>query len=451
MSKLSGTHKIGDLSNSWENSSLSKRHWLAWNCFRYGVVLLPFLPLFTGISLGTAFILSWKKEYRTLGRYPLNWGLGLFSVWLILTSFFAWNSTEAWLGFLNFLPFIIYLSASGAFIQTISQLRQLAWLIVLPSLPIVLLGLSQLFWGWGSHPFINTLNLGWNLISYGEPQGRMSSIFMYANILAAYLVIVFILGLGLWLDTYFFWQPKYSKLPLTILSLTIIFDGIGLVLTDSRNAWILSILGCLCFALYLGYRWLVLGIIALASMIAGASWGPSTIRESLRSVVPAYFWARLSDELYPNRSLGSLRTTQWQFAWEMMLQHPLFGWGLRNFTPLYGAKMGEWLGHPHNFFLMLLAEIGIPGTILLCSLVGWVMLQGVKLLNLEKPSHKMSKKQASDNLILFTYLITFGSCVFFNLFDVTLFNIKLNILGWVLLSTIWGIVYHQFQIKGKIS
>jgi O-antigen ligase len=48
----------------------------------------------------------------------------------------------------------------------------------------------------------------------------------------------------------------------------------------------------------------------------------------------------------------------------MMLNRPLTGWGLRNFTPLYQAKMNVWLGHPHNIFVMLLGEIGIPGTIL---------------------------------------------------------------------------------------
>lgn len=429
-----------------------KRSNLAWHFLQYGIFLLPFIPLLSAVSLIVAMAVSWKKQYKSLRKYTPNFVLGIFIIWLLITSCLAFKPREAWLGISNFVPFIIFLSTSGVFIQKISQLRHIAWLIVLPSLPIVGLGLGQLFCGWESIPLLNNLNLGLTLIAYGEPRGRMSSIFTYANILAAYLVIVFILGLGLWLDNYLIWRGRFNKkgkILFGILSLTVIIDAIGLILTDSRNAWIIAIIGCLSFALYLGYRWLFIAITTVAGLVAGASWGPPPLDTLLRNIVPAYFWARLSDELYPDRSLGSLRTTQWEFAWEMMLQHPVFGWGLRNFSPLYQAKVGEWFGHPHNFFLMLLAEIGIPGTVLLCSLVAWVMMQAIQILKMLKPAKKITKLQASDHLIFFTYLVTFGSCVLFNLFDVTIFNTKVNILGWVLFSTIWGIVYNHFQSSKK--
>jgi O-antigen ligase len=47
-----------------------------------------------------------------------------------------------------------------------------------------------------------------------------------------------------------------------------------------------------------------------------------------------FLWARLTDQLYPDRPLATLRTTQWQFAGSMAQQRPWTGWGLRNFTPL---------------------------------------------------------------------------------------------------------------------
>jgi hypothetical protein len=47
-----------------------------------------------------------------------------------------------------------------------------------------------------------------------------------------------------------------------------------------------------------------------------------------------------------------------------------------------------------------------------------------------------------DRLIIFTYLVAFSSCVLFNLLDVSLFDIRVNLLGWLLLSAIAGIVNH---------
>ncbi len=405
---------------------------LAWHSFEFAVALLPFFPLLAGLSLLVSTIISWKKGYSQLIRYRPNQALMLFAIWLLITSFTSAKPPEAWAGTGNFLPFMFYLASSGMLISQISQLRRIGYLIVIPSLFVVLLGIGQLYWGWESSPQINQLNLGWTLAHSGNPIGRMSSIFMYANILAAYLLLSFLLGLGLWLEL-FLLKAKGKKITFTLLSLTLITDIVGLVLSDSRNAWILAVAGCLAFAIYLGYRWLVAMVVAIAALIAGASWGPSPVSTTLRHIVPSYFWARLSDELYPNRSIGSLRTTQWSFAWDMMLHRPVFGWGLRNFSPFYSAQVGEWLGHPHNFFLMLLAEVGIPGTLIISSAIGWTIYQAIKILS-KVPSR-------SDHLILFTYLLTFISCVLFNLFDVTLFNTKINMLDWILISAIWGVVY----------
>ncbi|MCU0537918.1 MAG: O-antigen ligase family protein [Hydrococcus sp. Prado102] len=454
--------------------------------------ILPFFPAMGEIGLVVTLVALWKHQYRCIISIPFNRGFLLLGLWLIVLSCFAFQPQEAFLGLANFVPFIALITAFTILIQNPSQLRQLAWLLVLPSFPIVILGLGQLFGHWSSPPIIEQV-LGWRLVDRGEPEGRMSSIFMYANILAAYLVIVFALAIGLWIDTYQEWRQnlKHNKpfaqiakfgekqrngkgkrshssltlypLPfdappasliargacasvplypkkiwiLGFLSLIIIIDGIGLILTKSRNAWGLAFLACLVFAFYLGWRWIVLSAVTAASTILYASWGPSPGREWLRQIVPTYFWARLSDEMYPDRPLATLRTTQWQFAWDMTVQRPWTGWGLRNFTPLYKAKWDLWLGHPHNFFLMLLAEIGIPGTLLLCGLVGWTIFLAIKKIEIWS---KSQKRKSRDRLILFTYLLAFGNCILFNVFDVTVFDLRVNTLSWLLLAAIAGSV-----------
>jgi O-antigen ligase len=264
----------------------------------------------------------------------------------------------------------------------------------------------------------------------------MASVFMYANTLAAYLQIVFILGLGLWLETYkTFSSCRSNWLRLCFLSITVIGSAIALILTNSRNAWGIIILICLAFALYQAWYWLVAIFTVIAASVLGAAFAPSPLQQALRAIVPAFFWARLTDQNFSDRPIALMRVTQWKFALWMTQQRPLTGWGLRNFTPLYEAQNHIWLGHPHNLLLMFTAETGIPATLLFFGLVGWILAQGVLVLA------KISTHFSKDKLILFTYLVAFGGCTLFNTVDVTLFDLRVNTLGWLLLSAICGVVY----------
>lgn len=425
----------------------------AWNFAQLMLLVFPLIPSVGAIGLLLASLVTWKQEYRRIIRRPLNWGFAIFSLWLLVTACFAVYPSDAFLGLANFLPFFLVFAGISALLQTPAQLRQISWCLVAPSLLVVILGVGQMFLGWTGPAGLSSL-LGWALEPKGNPPGRMASVFMYANILAAYLIIVFILGLGLLIDTY--QQLQCMKAPqageirksslrmhLAFLSVAVVGSCIALVLTDSRNAWTIAIASCLVFALYQGWWWLVAASLGVAGSVLGAAYGPSSVQRSFRQIVPTFFWMRLTDQMYPNRPVADLRITQWQFAWSMTQQRPWTGWGLRNFTPLYQAKMNTWLGHPHNLFLMLTAETGIPATICLCSLIGWILAQGVLLLT------KCPSEWQQDRLIIFSYLVAFGGCTLFNTVDVTLFDLRVNLLGWLLLAAICGVVYKRRAIASN--
>jgi O-antigen ligase len=182
--------------------------------------------------------------------------------------------------------------------------------------------------------------------------------------------------------------------------------------------------------------------------------------------------------MFPNRPTATLRTTQWEFAWSMTQQRPWTGWGLRNFTPLYEAQMQQWLGHPHSLILMLTAETGIPATLLLFGLVGWVLARGVLLLmnwpvsaadiqqeqiateevgenalsinqnSLDTTTNQVvcQDKKAGDRVILFSYLLAFAACTLFNTVDVTLFDFRVNTISWLLLAAICGVGDRQSAV-----
>ncbi len=449
----------------------------AWNCIICSLLILPLFPAFAGLGLIIALFIIFKHNYPQIIANKFNWGLGILALWLIVTSGFAFRPGDAFLGMANFLPFMALLASFPTLIQKPSQLRQIASSIAYPSLIVVVLGIGQLFFGWEiPELFFGVTKLAAN----GNPEGRMSSVLSYANILALYLAIAFILAMGLWIDAYrklkrlekqedreiarcgegknTSWKRKEKqkkrqekrKSILWFLTVVIIADSIGLILTSSRNAWAIAFFAFMAFAIYLGWRWLVLAVSLGITNVLIASFGPSPIKELSRKIVPEYIWARLSDEMYPDRPIATLRSTQWQFCLNLTQQDPLTGWGLRSFTPLYEQKMGLWMGHPHNLYLMLTAEVGILGILLFFSLIGWVFWRAILLLKIWSQA---GARKERNRLILFTYLVAFSCCIFFNLFDVSIFDWRVNVLGWILLASILGVCdfHYNFSSVNKIE
>lgn len=409
---------------------------LPWNCLQSGVFLFPILPTFGGIAIFFATLITWKRQFKFIRQNPINQGLGILSLLLIIVSLLAHNPVESFIGLSNFIPYFIFFAGLSEIIQTPKQLKWLSGLMILSAIPVIILGLGQQYLGWSGIESLQGI-FGWSLHLNGNPPGRMSSVFMYANIFAAYLVIIFTLTLGLLIEE---WQNQAqksifpiqnSKLRITLLVFTLLLTGIDMILTNSRNAWGLAVLSSLAYALYLGWWWLILGVSTAITAVFGSAFAPSPLREGLRIIIPAYFWQRITDQNFV-RPVETLRITQWKFTLNLTQNRPLSGWGLRNFTPLYEAKMNVWLGHPHNLFLMMFAEMGIPTTLFFMILVGALLTQGFLLL-------KNSLINPSDRLIYYSYLITFLALILFNFFDVSLFDFRVHTYGWLILSGIWGV------------
>ncbi|WP_199249465.1 O-antigen ligase [[Phormidium] sp. ETS-05] len=443
-----------------------------WKDTQFGLLLLPVSPLLAGAFLLRGMWQTWRHYGQEIVASVLNRGFALMAGWIIITSVLAADKQAAFLGMFNFLPFFAFFATASTFIKTPAQLRRIAWILVLGSVPVVIIGWGQLFWGWTGPVKLGAV-INWPIQPLGNPPGRMASVFDYANVLASYFLVTFILGVGLWCESFFSLkslmgvpehremvrdprdprivrtlnlraaeEPSRAWQRLGFLSLTVLGNGVALILTNSRNAWAIACVAGIAFAVYLGWRSLVAAFSIAVGGVAWSAFGPDPVRLWLRNIVPAYFWARLTDELYPDRPLASLRSTQWQFAWQMALDRPFTGWGLRNFTPAYEAKMQFWLGHPHNLFLMLAAETGIPGVLLLSGLVAWVLGHSIiRLRHWQVPTstHDNIIPFQEDKLIFFTYLVAFTACTLFHILDVTIFDSRINIIGWLLLAAIWGV------------
>ena len=358
---------------------------------------------------------------RSHRQQPLTWSFALAALLLLLSSLQADDPSLALLGLANFLPFMVIFIASRALIQQPQHRQDLSQAIVLSSLPVALIGLGQQYLGWHGPIHLGWL-ISWDLEAGGTPPGRMASVFGYANPLANFSLIAWTLAIGLTLHA---WR-SHQRARVAAGFLCIGLNSIVLFETSSRNSWAVAVLIALIYGIILRWHWLLGMLGAIATIILGAAFAPPPLQSPLQTLVPRAIWARLNDDLYPHRPVETLRTTQWQFAWDLTQQRPFRGWGLQHFPQLYQAQTGEWLGHPHNLPLMLLCETGVLATLALILPIGWIYYQGLRRLN------HLGKLDP----IPLSIFLAFTATSLFHIVDVTLFDARVNILGWLLLAAI---------------
>jgi O-antigen ligase len=161
----------------------------------------------------------------------------------------------------------------------------------------------------------------------------------------------------------------------------------------------------------------------------GAAFAGEPLQGWFRQVVPYAMWARINGQMYPEPYVNS-RVAIWRYAWSLAQQKPWTGWGLQTFSQLYQAHAQIYLGHAHNLLLMLSAEVGIPTTLIFITLVGSIMFRSVR------DFMKVTIVDLYDRQILFGYILAFSAFIAFNTVDVTVFDLRLNAIAWVLLGAL---------------
>jgi O-antigen ligase len=425
----------------------------AWNLARIGILIFPVLPAIGVLPIFIALVLTWVQARREILHHRVNWLLAIWSVWAIGVSLFGVSPGDALLGLANLLPFFGFFAAYSVLIQTLEQLRQLAWIFLLSAIPVILVGFGELWLGWGGDLTVMGSPIQiFGLHPGGNPLGRMSSLFGYATGLAEYLQMVFIFGLGLGVDT---WErrgadvsgklapvPIWKSPKLIYLSILMLLCGIALIFTSSRSAWGGAIVSMLVFAAYQSWYWILGLVAALMAIVFSSAYAPSPLKEPLRAIVPRYFWARITDEMYPDRPDALTRVAQFKFAGKLIQERPITGWGMQSFGNLYQAYSHIWVPQPHNVIVMLGASLGLPATICLVGIIGWIVTCGTRLF-LDFPI-----EWRHSRTIFFTYLLAFGGFIAFNMTDVTLPDLRLNTLAWLLLASICGLFYQSQLSSG---
>jgi O-antigen ligase len=406
---------------------------IIWWLFLAGVIALPYTTL-AAIPVAVGLLMMIRLHVTEIRAARLNKILTLLSLSIVLISLLSVDYLESLVFTVNIFPFFVFFASYQYLFKHPDLLRKLAWVIILASIPMVTIGFGQLWGGWNIDLKAGSAQI-LDVHRFGMPPGRMSSIFYHANALANYLQLVFALCMGLWLDIYGMpnRQAQIFKPKFYFLSCYFVITLLALVLTSARTGWIVMVLSIVAMIIY--QKWyLILGIVSLLmSLIFGAAYAPDPAKTGLRQIVPSYFWARINDDMYPNRPTADTRESIFQFAGQLIAEKPWSGWGLQTFGNLYKAKTGLYINHPHNLLLSLSYGLGVPITVLLIMVMSYIFYIAIR------GFHCLPDRWKSERTIIFTYIIAAIGSIVMNMTDITIFVLPLNVMFWSILMAVYTI------------
>jgi O-antigen ligase len=177
-------------------------------------------------------------------------------------------------------------------------------------------------------------------------------------------------------------NPRPYRL-LALVSAALMAAGIGL--SQSRGAWLGALIATVCLLLAWSTRTRRLLIpcalgAALALALAFTGGLPAVILDRLSQAVDYFgvFDVRSVEVTSDNWAVVE-RMAHWQAGWYMFLDHPWLGVGAGNYAQAYpDYYVGSWveaLGHAHNYYINMLAELGVVGGGLLVLLLSIAFVQ----------------------------------------------------------------------------
>ena len=184
-----------------------------------------------------------------------------------------------------------------------------------------------------------------------------------------------------------------------------------IIMTWSRITWLAAVIGIFLFTGFkLKKRWLTIFI--FFSIVAW--WAGQEFTKKSHIWTSNHYMVRLHSliRIESISEKSSHRFELYHKALEMIIDQPFTGFGIGSFyltSPKF-AQPGDALGpvpnFAHNFVLQFAAELGIPATLLFCSLIGAAWYKGLRHTRAALKEKNGDRVPLALFLALTTYLIT---------------------------------------------
>ncbi len=191
------------------------------------------------------------------------------------------------------------------------------------------------------------------------------------------------------------------------LTLGVVTSFVGILLSFSRGGWVGTVAGLAVLLLFapkpVRRFGLVAALTAILFLLAGG-WQqlPQPLRERAVQLVTQARPFDVRDVQLTDANWAVVeRMVHWQAAWGMFLDHPLTGVGAGNFSVAFPEYSPHPLfrvarGHAHNYYLHVLAELGIPGFLAYAALVGVALVTILRALR--RPTFNFDRSLALGTL-----------------------------------------------------
>lgn len=303
---------------------------------------------------------------KELLKEPLFLLLCCIMGWTFISACFADNSTLSLKFFLARIWFIIpFVLVPQILSQSQSSIRKFALLLLVPMILIVVQALVR-------HAFYE--------FSFVDIKKAMNPFFRNHVNYSSMLVCLLVPAIAMRFLTNS--QNKYQRW----LTLAILIGFVGLFFSYSRGAWVALLVG-LVFSLLMKWGWVKKAIAISLMVVIGASTWLAVDHHYMRFAPDhdhTIFHTDFSEHMAATVTLKDVsnaeRFYRWVAGYRMFVERPITGFGPNNFYPTYRPytikAFETWVSdNPehstiHNYFLLTLAEQGIPGLLLFAML--WI-------------------------------------------------------------------------------
>ncbi len=321
--------------------------------FGFGSII-PGLNL-TNILIVTVTVM-WIKEWNKAGplwaKSSLNlpiylfWALGIVSIVRGL-GYGGGYVSHAFISYFRkwIVPFFLYF----LFLNSIYDKRIFKNIVIIIMMVTVMIGLMSIY-------------------EAREVEGRVAGVFQQANILAAFFNYYMFLPFG-------FFLLNFKRIKFWAMLLPVLICLRAIMVTFSRSAYLAFVAGMYMIMIFRSKLSLVLLVLTTWFLFQNPAFIPEAIRYRIGQTFakqPAEMQTvgTLNEESL-DKSAGN-RIRLWQAARWMIQENPIFGVGYNLFErKSLHYYSGATLEDPHNSYLFIAAEMGIPVILILL----WILFQ----------------------------------------------------------------------------